>query len=161
MPAAPSGLIDPMAACARDDLLEKRRPVMQRWADYIAWGRAPANRLLDLHALGIRVTYPRTKALRYVIEHDFSIDYSRAEPLSRDEASFDFHIDDKRACFTLKESYATVPPPGRSSNSEATLFHSSRSASSVSPRVCEKPHGPRRGASPHVRPHASSGPGMR
>lgn len=25
-----------VAADARDDLLEKRRPVMQRWADYIA-----------------------------------------------------------------------------------------------------------------------------
>ena len=28
-----------VAACARDDLLEKRRPVMQRWADCIAGSR--------------------------------------------------------------------------------------------------------------------------
>ena len=54
------------------------------------------------------MTYPRIKALHYVVEHDFSIDYSRTESLSRHEASFDLHIDNKRACFTLKESYATV-----------------------------------------------------
>ena len=33
-----------VAAYARDDLLEKRRPVMQRWADCIAGSRLPSGR---------------------------------------------------------------------------------------------------------------------
>ena len=52
--------------------------------------------------------YPRVSALHYVIEHDSSIDYSAAQPLSRHEASFDLRVDDKRVCFTMKESYATA-----------------------------------------------------
>ena len=52
--------------------------------------------------------YPRVNALHYVIEHDSSIDYLAAQPLSRHEASFDLHVDDKRVCFTMKESYATA-----------------------------------------------------
>ena len=54
------------------------------------------------------MTYTRVKALHFVIEHDSSVDYSRAQPLSRQEASFDLHVADKRVCFTMKESYETA-----------------------------------------------------
>ena len=54
------------------------------------------------------MTYPRVRALRYIIEHDSSIDYSEAQPLSRHEASFVLHVEDRRVCFTMKESYATA-----------------------------------------------------
>ena len=51
--------------------------------------------------------FPCVKALHYMVEHDPSIDYSRAEPLFRQEPSFDVSVQDEKVCFTMREHHAT------------------------------------------------------
>ena len=53
------------------------------------------------------MTYPRVKALHFVIEHGPSVDYSQAEPLSLEEPSFDVVVNDRNVCFTMKAHCAT------------------------------------------------------
>ena len=53
------------------------------------------------------IMFPCVKALHYIVEHDPSIDYSRAEALSRQEAFFDFSVQDGKVCFTMKQRHAT------------------------------------------------------
>ena len=51
--------------------------------------------------------FPCVKALYYIVEHDPSIDYSRAEPLCRQEPSFDVSVEEEKVCFTMKQHHAT------------------------------------------------------
>jgi len=51
--------------------------------------------------------FPRVKNLHYVVEHDPSIDYSRAPPFSHREPTFDVSVEDDKVCFTMKQDYAT------------------------------------------------------
>ncbi len=53
------------------------------------------------------MTYPRVKALHFVVEHGPSVDYSQAKPLSLEEPSFDVVINDRNVCFTMKAHCAT------------------------------------------------------
>ena len=53
------------------------------------------------------MTYPRVKALHFVIEHGPSVHYSQAEPLSLQERSFDVVVNDRNVCFTMKAHCAT------------------------------------------------------
>ena len=50
---------------------------------------------------------PCVKSLHYIVEHDPSIDYSRAEPLCRQEPSFDVSVEDEKVCFTMKQHHPT------------------------------------------------------
>ena len=51
---------------------------------------------------------PHVVALIYRIDHRDTIDYSKAEPFSRDEQGFRLTVEDNRARFEFKEHYATV-----------------------------------------------------
>ena len=51
--------------------------------------------------------FPCVKALYYIVEHDPSIDYSRAEPLCRQEPSFDVSVEDEKVCFTMRQHHPT------------------------------------------------------
>ncbi len=51
---------------------------------------------------------PRVVALHYDIEHESSVDYSRAEPVDHEEEGFRIRIEEGRACFVLKDDYPTV-----------------------------------------------------
>ena len=51
---------------------------------------------------------PRVIALQYRIEHDQSVDYSRAEPVDHDEEDFSIRIEDNRVRFAMKVHVATV-----------------------------------------------------
>ena len=51
---------------------------------------------------------PHVVALNYVIGHSDSIDYSKAEPLYRDEPGFRLAVEDNKARFEFKEHYASV-----------------------------------------------------
>ena len=50
---------------------------------------------------------PHVVALLYRVDHTKSVDYSKAEPLVRDESTFRLEIKDNQARFELKEHYAT------------------------------------------------------
>ena len=51
--------------------------------------------------------FPRVKNLHYIVEHAPSNDYSRAQPLSHQEPSFDVSVEDDKVCFKMKQDYAT------------------------------------------------------
>ena len=51
---------------------------------------------------------PRVIALQYRIEHDQSVDYSKAEPVDHDEEDFSIRIEDNRVRFDMKVHVATV-----------------------------------------------------
>ena len=53
------------------------------------------------------MNHPRVKALQFVVEHDPSVDYSHAAPLSHREQSFDVRVENERVCFTMKTDHAT------------------------------------------------------
>ena len=42
---------------------------------------------------------PRVVALHYRIEHESSVDYSKAEPVDHEEEGFRIRIEEGRACF--------------------------------------------------------------
>ena len=42
---------------------------------------------------------PRVVALHYRIEHESSVDYSKAEPVDHEEEGFRLRIEEGRACF--------------------------------------------------------------
>ena len=50
---------------------------------------------------------PHVKALIYVVEHDKSSDYSLADAVETEQASFRLTLEDSEARFELKEHYAT------------------------------------------------------
>ena len=50
---------------------------------------------------------PHVVALNYVIRHSDSIDFSKAEPLYRDEPGFRLTVEDDKARFEFKEHYAS------------------------------------------------------
>ena len=50
---------------------------------------------------------PHVVALNYRIDHGDTIDYSRAEPLEREEPDFRVTVRDRKVRFELKEHYAT------------------------------------------------------
>ena len=50
---------------------------------------------------------PHGVALFYNIKHKKSVDYSKAEPLEREEEDFTIKIENDKACFTMKARYAT------------------------------------------------------
>ena len=50
---------------------------------------------------------PHVVALNYRIDHGDTIDYSRAEPLDREEPGFRLTVEDGKVRFELKEHYAT------------------------------------------------------
>ena len=51
---------------------------------------------------------PHVVALIYRVEHGDAVDYSRAEPLVREEPAFRLEVKEKQARFELREQYATV-----------------------------------------------------
>ena len=51
---------------------------------------------------------PRVITLQYRIEHDQSVDYSRAKPVDHDEEDFSIRIEDNRVRFDMKVHVATV-----------------------------------------------------
>ena len=51
---------------------------------------------------------PRVVALHYRIEHESSVDYSKAEPVDHEEEGFRIRIEEGRACFVMKGDYPTV-----------------------------------------------------
>lgn len=51
---------------------------------------------------------PHVVALNYSITHGDSIDYGKAEPLSRDEPEFRLTVENKRVKFEFKKHYATA-----------------------------------------------------
>ena len=55
----------------------------------------------------MRATYPRVKALHFLVEQGGSTDYSKTEALSLQEPSFDVQAENKKVCFTMKDHYAT------------------------------------------------------
>ena len=50
---------------------------------------------------------PHVVALNYRVDHGATIDYSRAEPLEREEPGFRVTVRDRKVRFELKEHYAT------------------------------------------------------
>ena len=51
---------------------------------------------------------PRVVALHYRIEHESSVDYSKAEPIDHEEAGFSIRIEEGRVCFVMKDDHPTV-----------------------------------------------------
>ena len=51
---------------------------------------------------------PRVVALHYRIEHESSVDYSKAEPVDHEEEGFRIRIEEGRACFLMKDDHPTV-----------------------------------------------------
>lgn len=51
---------------------------------------------------------PRVVWLCYRIEHETSVDYSKAEPVEYDEAAFGVRVEDGKARFTMKVHYASA-----------------------------------------------------
>ena len=51
---------------------------------------------------------PRVVALHYRIEHESSVDYSKAEPVDHEEDGFRIRIEEGRACFVMKDDHPTV-----------------------------------------------------
>ena len=51
---------------------------------------------------------PRVVALHYRIEHESSVDYSKAEPVDHEEEGFRVRIEEGRACFVMKDDHPTV-----------------------------------------------------
>ena len=51
---------------------------------------------------------PRVVALHYRIEHESSVDYSKAEPVDHEEKGFRIRIEEGRACFVMKDDHPTV-----------------------------------------------------
>ena len=51
---------------------------------------------------------PRVVALHYRIDHERSVDYSKAEPVCRDLVGFGIRIEDNHVRFEMMEHYATV-----------------------------------------------------
>ena len=51
---------------------------------------------------------PRVGALHYRIEHESSVDYSKAEPVDHEEEGFRIRIEEGRACFVMKDDHPTV-----------------------------------------------------
>ena len=51
---------------------------------------------------------PRVVALHYRIEHESSVDYSKAEPADHEEEGFRIRIEKGRACFVMKDDHPTV-----------------------------------------------------
>ena len=51
---------------------------------------------------------PRVVALHYRIEHESSVDYSKAEPVDHEEEGFRIRIEEGRACFVMKDDHPTV-----------------------------------------------------
>ena len=51
---------------------------------------------------------PRVVALHYRIEHESSVDYSKAEPVDHEEEGFRLRIEEAQVCFTLKDDYPTL-----------------------------------------------------
>ena len=51
---------------------------------------------------------PRVVALHYRIEHENSVDYSKAEPVDHEEEGFRIRIEEGRVCFVMKDDHPTV-----------------------------------------------------
>ena len=51
---------------------------------------------------------PRVVALHYRIEHESSVDYSKAEPVDHEEKGFRLRIEERRVCFEMKDDQPTV-----------------------------------------------------
>ena len=51
---------------------------------------------------------PRVVVLNYRIEHESSVDYSKAEPVDHEEEGFRIRIEEGRACFVMKGDHSTV-----------------------------------------------------
>ena len=51
---------------------------------------------------------PRVVALHYRIEHESSVDYSKAEPVDQEEEGFRIRIEEGRVCFVMKDDHPTV-----------------------------------------------------
>ena len=51
---------------------------------------------------------PRVVALHYRIEHESSVNYSKAEPVDHEEEGFRVRIEEGRACFVMKDDHPTV-----------------------------------------------------
>ena len=51
---------------------------------------------------------PRVVALHYRIEHESSVDYSKAEPVDHEEEGFRIRIEEGLACFVMKDDHPTA-----------------------------------------------------
>ena len=51
---------------------------------------------------------PRVVALHYRIEHESSVDYSKAERVDHEEEGFRIRIEEGQACFVMKDDHPTV-----------------------------------------------------
>ena len=51
---------------------------------------------------------PRVVALHFRIEHESSVDYSKAEPVDHEEEGFSIRIEEGQACFAMKDDHPTV-----------------------------------------------------
>ena len=51
---------------------------------------------------------PRVVALHYRIEHESSVDYSKAEPVDHEEEGFRLRIEEGQVCFRLKDDHPTL-----------------------------------------------------
>ena len=51
---------------------------------------------------------PHVVALHYRIEHESSVDYSKAEPVDHEEEGFRIRIEEGRACFVMTDHHPTV-----------------------------------------------------
>ena len=51
---------------------------------------------------------PRIVALHYRIEHESSVDYSKAGPVDHEEKGFRIRIEECRVCFEMKDDHPTV-----------------------------------------------------
>ena len=51
---------------------------------------------------------PRVVALHFRIEHESSVDYSKAEPVDQEEEGFRIRIEEGRVCFVMKDDHPTV-----------------------------------------------------
>ena len=55
----------------------------------------------------LRMNDPHVVALLYNVKHKKSVDYSKAEPLEREEEDFTIKVENDKACFTMKAPPAT------------------------------------------------------
>ena len=62
---------------------------------------------LGYTVVGATTPFPRVKALHFVVEHNRSIDYSRAEPLTRQEPTFHVSVEDEKVRFTMRDHHAS------------------------------------------------------
>ena len=62
---------------------------------------------LGYAVVGTVTMLPRVKALHFVVEHNRSIDYSGARPLSLEEPSFGVSVEDGKVRFAMRDHQAT------------------------------------------------------